>query len=343
MTDVSRWSSAPQTRNRRPRARHRNVCALGVSNQVLGGVDLDAAATLIGRPWRGLRQNQDIATLGWTTASSFYDLGYRETYRSIQTSAVGGWALLAGGTYDSNLTSIANNLAALSTRWNGKHPALVCIHHEASISATTHTPAGNQGTPQDRINAFRHARDFWDAMEATTFSKTGEYLGGPIMLVDVGWDRMFVGANGVGAPTAGDDFDAFDPDRGSSPVSAGTHIARRIGSDVYNDLGTDGELKYGTDAAILLEPIRDKARAKGVDWMIGEFGCADGARHVDHVNKAKWMDSARRFIHGQGKAGPGVCRHLFATVKSSAELYTVDSSAESLAAWNRFARDPYFA
>jgi hypothetical protein len=315
------------------------VCVLGTSNQNLPvGTTVDTFAALLGRPWRALRQNQIITNTSFgptTFPMTAYDAGMREQYREIHVAATSGaWAAMAGGSQDTNLSTLASTIAATG-RWTAERPFRVCFHHEASLTSNDIC-----GTPQDRINAWRHGRDLFDSNGWSRRSKTGAYLGGCFTFWDVGWDRMFVGLNGVGPPTAGDTFEDYDPNLGSSPAASGTSYYDGIGNDLYNENDGPGVLRYGTDAATLLDPIVERARARGVDWIMPVFGCADGATTADHRAKAAWLDSVRRYLHGLGKTGPGVCRMVCFTCEPN---YRPDSSAESLAAFRRWATDPYFA
>lgn len=336
MTDHSDVAVRPVTAQ--PiRRRARRVCYLGVSDQALGGVVLTDVEALIGRKFTGFRQNADTPP-NWSSISAhsngYTNNGRTFTYRAIQVKTSGTWAEVIAGTHDATLTTFSDAIVALPTKFNFGNPFYVCFHHEASIDSTP--LGGPSGTAQQRIDAFRHVRNHFNGRGSLHEN------GGPIMLADVGWDRMFVGANGVGGPTAGQGVNDFDPDRGSSPAAAGFSYYGPTGSDVYNPLDAPGVLRYGTDAATLLEPLRDAAIARGKNYMIGEFGCNDGSTTQDHRNKADWIDSARRFIRGQGRHGPGRCIAVLTTVKASAENYNVDSSAESLAAWRRWGRDEYF-
>lgn len=313
------------------------VSYLGYSNQVLGGVDPLVVQTQIGGAFTGLRQNQAYTTTGIATAITEYDAGRTLQYRSIQVDTLpGGWAAVTAGNADAQFTTFAQNVMANPTRWNPGNPFIVSFSHEAS------NDLGVLGTAQQEIDAYRHVRDLFDSLGATVYSKTGHYLGGPIKMAYVGWDRMFVGANGVGPPTAGQSYDDFDPDKGSSPAPAGTSYYEFAGSDVYNVVDSPGVLRYGTSAATLIQPIIDAAVARGKDWIIGEFGVGDGATAQDHTNKATVVDGTRTLLVSRGRYKPGVCRALLLTIKASAENFNVDSSAESLAAFQRLRASTYF-
>jgi hypothetical protein len=84
------------------------------------------------------------------------------------------------------------------------------------------------------------------------------------------------------------------------------------------------------------------AITRNKDFVIGEMGCEDGATTTDHTNKAAWLDSLRVGLIARGASKPGVCRALLTTIKASAENYNVDSSAESLAAYQRLGASTYF-
>lgn len=314
-----------------------------MTNQTLGGVVVTDVEVLVGRPFRGLRQNQDITVTGWSNASTFYDQGYTKTYRSIQIADVGGWAAVTAGTWDATLTSTAQNLMALSTRFNTANPALVCFHHETSLDSTQGPTPGVVGTNQEYIDAYRHVRNLFDSLGATRLTKTGTANGGPIEMAYNVWDRMLVGANGIGGPTANQGVDDLDPDKGSSPAPGGTSYYEWFSFDCYNDVQSVGVMKYGTDAATLLGPARTAAVARSKDWFMPEFGCGDGATQADHDNKAAWLDSVRLWLQGASQTSPGVCRLIDLTFKSSAEGYMVDSSPEALAAYRRLCRSEYFA
>lgn len=314
-----------------------DVCVLGYSNQVLGGVVVGDVETLIGRQFHGLRQNQAYTVTGWTTASSEYDLGRTATYRSIQFDTLtGGWAAAATGAADATLITTFNNLRTTG-RWNAANPAFICLHHEATVS-----PFGTAGfTAADYIAMWQHIVPVLDANGFTVHDRFGAFnSNGIIELCYVGWDRMFVGANGIGGPTAGQGVNDLDPDTG---LPAGQTMYRYIGSDVYNNLDSPGVLRYGTDAGVLLRPLIAAAVARNKDLIIGEMGCPDGTTTLDHQQKATWLDSLRVILDGQGNTSPGVCRAMFTTIKASTENFNVDSSAESLAAWQRIGQDAYYS
>lgn len=294
------------------------VAVLGYSNQILGGVVVGDVETLIGRSFHGLRQNQAYTSTGVATAVTEFDAGRTTSYRSIQfDTAPGGWAAVATGVADTQLTAFCNAVIA-ANRWTTQNPFLVCLHHEATLS-----PFGTAGfSAADYKAMWAHCVPM---MLAT---------GAPIAFAYVGWDRMFVGANGIGPPTAGQGVDDLDP---------GSTLYRYIGSDVYNAIDSPGVLRYGLSASTLLEPIRQAAVSRGKDWVIGEMGCEDGTTTQDHTNKAQWLDSLRVYLDGLGATSPGVCRVMLTTLKASAENYNVDSSAESIAAWQRLGHDAYYA
>lgn len=295
------------------------VCVLGYSNQNLGTTSIPAIESLMGRSFHGLRQNQQYTVTSISTAITEYDAGRTLQYRSIQfNTAPGGWAAAAAGTFDSQLVTFCNNVTAAG-RWTAQNPFWVCLHHEATTSGGVFGTAGFSAA--DHKAMWQHCVP---VMLAT---------GAPIAFAYVGWDRMFVGANGVGPPTPGESFDDLDP---------GPSFYSRIGSDPYNSVDSPGVLRYGTDAAVLLEPIRLAAVARNMDWMCGEMGCQDGATTQDHVNKAAWTDSLRTYLDGLGTIGPGVCRVLL-TTHESAGLYNADTSAESSAAWQRLGFDSYYS
>jgi hypothetical protein len=295
-----------------------DVCVLGYSNQT-SPTDIPTLEAAIGRSFHGLRQNQQYTVTSISTAITEYDAGRTLSYRSIQfNTAPGGWAAAATGTFDAQLVAFCNNVTAAG-RWTSQNPFWVCLHHEATTSGAVF------GTPG--FSAADH-KAMWQhcvpVMRAT---------GAPIAFAYVGWDRMFVGANGIGPPTAGQSFDDLDP---------GVAFYDRIGSDPYNQPDSPGVLRYGTSAATLLEPIRVAAVARNMDWMMGEMGCADGATQADHTNKAAWLDSVRVYVDGLGTTSPGVCRVLL-TTQETPSLYNWDSSPEALDAGKRFGFDSYYS
>ncbi len=295
------------------------VCVLGYSNQNLGTTDIASIETAMGRQFHGLRQNQQYTVTSVSTAISEYDAGRTFSYRSIQfNTAPGGWAAAATGAFDTQLVAFCNAVIAAG-RWTTQNPFWVCLHHEATTSGGVFGTAGYSAA--DHKAMWQHCAP---VMLAT---------GAPIKFAYVGWDRMFVGANGIGPPTAGQSFDDLDP---------GVAYYSRIGSDPYNQPDSPGVLRYGTNAATLLEPIRQAAIARNMDWMCGEMGCQDGTTTADHTNKAAWLDSLRVYLDGLGATGPGVCRALL-TTQESASLYNADSSAESLAAYVRLGHDAYYS
>lgn len=298
------------------------VIPIGYSNQNLGSTNVAAIEAILGRKFHGLRQNQQYTNptlTGPSGAIAEFDAGRTLSYRSIQfNTAPGGWAAAATGAFDSQLVAFCNNVIAAG-RWTLENPFWVCLHHEATTSG------GVFGTPG--YSAADH-KAMWQHCVPVMLA-----TGAPIRFAYIGWDRMFVGANGIGPPNAGEGFDDLDP---------GATLYSRIGSDPYNQVDSPGVLRYGTDAATLLDPIRQAAIARGMDWMIGEVGCADGATTQDHVNKAAWWDSVRQYLDAiPADAASGVCRAML-TTQESGGLYNWDSSAEATAAAARLGGDPYF-
>lgn len=309
------------------------VCVLGVSNQVLGTQTLANVEAEQGRPFRALRQNQNINTTGWSSAVGFaQDSGYRTTYRDIQLDDLDSWANVPTGGYDTQLTAIFTNLLADASEFDTVY---LTFTHETSIAGDA-----GAGTAPEFAAAFKYIRLMADAMGVSRWSVSGEWIGGPAVWCYCGWDRMFVGLNGVGPPDAADSYDTYDPDQVADP---GTSLYELVASDVYNDFDTGEDLKYGLDAATLVQPIIDAALARGKDWMIGEMGCADGTTTLSHQNKAAWLTSFADLIESCGDTGPGVCRLICTTVKISSSNFQPESSAESLAAWREFVNRPYFS
>jgi hypothetical protein len=315
------------------------VCTLGVSDQALGGVVIATVEGQIGRIFTGLRENADIST-NWVNTGSHitqYGNGKTTSYRACQNDpATETYAAAIAGTYDASWTTLVTNIRN-SGKWTPTNPFILCYGHETTVAQWAPL-----GTAQQFIDAYRHFRNLTDSLGATVRTKNGTYQGGCIVMAYVGWDRMFVGANGIGPPTAGQGVDDYDPDKGSSPAPAGSSYYEYLGSDVYNVLDSPGVLRYGTDALTLLAPLVNAAVARNKDFIIGEMGCPDGATSQDHTNKALWLDSLRLGLIARGRYKPGVCRALLTTVKASVENYNVDSSAESLAAFQRLGASTYF-
>lgn len=313
----------------------RGAITLGYSNQLV--TDPQSVERLIGRTFNGLRQNQNISVSGWSTAISEYALGRRLTYRSVDINS-GTWADVTAGTHDTELLAIASNLAAAGL-WSPSNPAYICFMHEATV-------AGNSvyGTGQDYINAYRHVVDLWDANGYTAVKKDGTANGGPIVMVLVHFQRAFTNTlelGGTETPPAGLAHADFDPDGGSSPAPGGTTYYSGIGIDGYNSITSPGHLKYGTTASNLFSGVVAQAAATGKFTFVGEFGCEDGTTTTDHTNKADWLDSCRAYF----KTLVGTqqqLRALLLTVKTSAENYNVDSSAQATAAFQRLGQDPAF-
>lgn len=298
------------------------VCVLGYSNQNLGSTNIATLESEIGRSFHGLRQNQQYTTTGLTGASGAiaeYDAGRTLSYRSIQfNTAPGGWAAAANGDFDTQLTTFCTNVIN-AARWTTENPFWVCLHHEATTSGGVFGTAGYSAA--DYKAMWAHCVP---VMLAT---------GAPIAFAYIGWDRMFVGLNGVGPPTAGEGIDDLDP---------GTAYYSRIGSDPYNTILSPGTLRYGTDAAVLLGPIVAAARSRHMDWMMGEMGCEDGSTQADHDNKKAWLDSLHAYVVALGAYGPGVCRAML-TTHESASSYQWDSSSTALTAGVSIGGDNYFS
>jgi hypothetical protein len=294
------------------------VAVLGYSNQVLGGVVVSDVETLIGRQFHGLRQNQAYTVTGVSTAVTEYDAGRTFSYRAIQFDTLpGGWAAAANGDADTQMLALCTSIINAG-RWTAQNPFVICLHHEATLS-----PFGTTGFLAADYKAM------WAHLVPLMLA-----TGAPIAFAYVGWDRMFVGSGGVGPPTAGQGIDDLDP---------GPSLYTYIGNDHYNNLDAPGVLRYGTYAGTLLNPVIAAAVARGKDFILGEMGCPDGTTTLDHQNKAAWLDSTRVILDGQGAIGPGVCRAMLTTIKASSENFNVDSSAESIAAWQRLGSDTYYA
>lgn len=308
----------------------KGAIVLGYSNQLLTGTQAQDAERLMGRTFRGLRQNQNITNSGWSTAVTEYSLGRRLTYRSVDLTS-GTWSDVTAGTHDTELLAIASNLVATGL-WSPSNPAYICFMHEASISSNS-----VYGTGQDYINAYRHVVDLWDANGYTAVKKDGTANGGPIVMVLVHFLRAFTNTlelGGTETPPAGLAHADFDPDGGSSPAPGGTTYYSGIGIDAYNSITSAGHLKYGTTASNLLDGVFTQAHNTGKFTFIGEFGCEDGTTTTDHQNKADWLDSVRVYL--SSKVGTvEQTRALLLTIKSSAENYNVDSSQQSIDAFKR--------
>src|SRR5207344_910622 len=80
-----------------------STCALGYSDQTLGGVTLAGTEALLDRHFAGLRQNADIST-NWVNTGQHiaqFDLGRKASYRAIQNDpATETYAAAIAGTYD---------------------------------------------------------------------------------------------------------------------------------------------------------------------------------------------------------------------------------------------------
>jgi hypothetical protein len=284
-----------------------------------------------------LRQNADIST-NWVNTGQHiaqFDTGRTASYRALQNDpSTESYAAAIAGTYDARFTTTVNNIVN-SHRWSTTNPFIVCYGHEVTVSSWDPL-----GTKQQFIDAYRHFRLLLDSLGASVTSVTGAAVGGPIIMAYVGWDRMFTNGT-VNSPPAGKAYSDYDPDLGSSPAPPGTTYYTLVGSDVYNNL-VSGSLQYGTNAATLLADVKAQAVARNKDWMIGEFAAADGATAQNHADKAAWLDSMRTYLDGLGTTSPGVCRYVFSTIKTDANLYNIDSSAESTAAWQRWGNDSYY-
>jgi hypothetical protein len=308
------------------------VCTLGYSNQT-SPTDIPTLEAAIGRKFHGLRQNQQITTTSWAFAISDYDAGRGPiTYRSIQISS-GHYTDITSGSLDANLTTIGNGLLA-AARWTPGH-AILTFQHETTLSSNDVF-----GTAQDYIDAFRHFRVLMDTLGITKYDRFGVYRGGPALIARTAFEREFTNGT-VNTPPAGKSFDDFDPNLGTVPTTPGIDYWELLGVDPYNDI-VSGSLRYGTDAATLLDGPRNAALARGKNWFIGEIGCMDGSTAQSHLDKAAWLDSVRTYITGLGARGPGVCKHMF-TTQETGSLYNWDSSPEALAAGKRIADSTYFA
>lgn len=311
-------------------------CILGYSNQS-GPTDIPTLEGVIGRKFHGLRQNRqltDAGALTWGTAITDYDAGRGPAnYRSIQLNT-GTYADITGGTYDATLTTWFTNLMAAG-RWTPTSPAILCFMHEVALSSNDFL-----GTSQQFIDTYRYVRNLGDTVGVSRRSKTGAWIGGPAIWAYIGWNRMFDNTP-VDTHQAGRGIDDYDPNKGTSPAPTGTSYYEIIGSDPYNDNQGTGILKYGTDAATLLAPIKAAALARNMQWMCGEMGCQDGSATADHLVKAQWLDNVRRFIVGCGRNLPGSCAYVF-TTQETGSLYNWDSSQEALQAGMLWGKEPFF-
>lgn len=311
------------------------VCTLGYSNQT-SPTDIPTLEASLGRKFHGLRQNRqltDASAQNWQTAIDDYNAGRGPiTYRSIQLNT-GLYTDVTSGVWDATLTTWFNNLKAANL-WQPGH-AILTFMHEVALASNDFL-----GTSQNFIDAYRHIRLLGDSLGVSYQSVTGHYIGGPAKWAYTGWLRQFTNGS-VDSPTAGKSYSDYDPDLGSSPAPTGTTYYDYVSVDPYNNL-VSGSLKYGTNAATLLDGPRNAAITRGKEWMIGELGCQDGATSQNNTDKAAWLDSVRVYLNGLGSHGPGVCRHLL-TTQETGSLYNWDSSAEALAAGQRLAASTYFS
>ncbi len=308
-----------------------------MTNQSLGTVVLADVEDLLGRPFVGLRQNQNVTSTSFSSASSNFDLGYVHSYRNIEPHDADAWPLTLSGNYDTDLNTIITNVTALSSKWTPEFPFIVTWHHEQTVDSGSQTGYPTAGTAQDYIDSFRYVRDLFDAAGATVYTKDGTWNGGNVIFSYVTWAKMFVG------PAAGEAYTDFDPNQGSSPAPAGTSYYELAGSDIYNPIISAGTLKYGPLPATILDPISTFAASQGMQFIIPEFGVdLNGFSDQASIDaKADFVTDFADYLETLG-SGPGGCYGLWLTFSDSGGDYRINDTPESLVAYQYLANKAWF-
>jgi hypothetical protein len=331
------------------------VCRLAYSPQEIFP-DVGSIETSFGRKFVGTRKNlnadDDMASVDNDVAAG-YQRAFRNTNAQKLVTGVKTpmlWSDFTAGTYDASVITPLGTAILNDTNFSAAKPLYYSIHHEQTINTVsqkgyTSDVAGNPGcntdaTPavatQQYIDFVRHWRVAWDTQGVSMFHRNGTYIGGPVVYWQVFFEGMFLN------PQAGLTPDDFDPNKGSSPAPAGTSYYNGVGMDAYNTI-LNGHLKYGTNAATLLDPIVAFARARNMDFILPEFGCEDdlGGTTIS-TEKGLWLNSVCDYLVALGDRSP-VCRYLgLTTGQSSGSNYYPASSPQSLAAFQRIASHPYF-
>lgn len=332
------------------------VCRLAYSPQEVFP-DVATIEGILGRKFVGARRNMN-ADDDMAQVDTDVSAGYTHAFRNTNAQKlVGGvktpmlWSDFTAGTYDASIITPLGTAILNDTNFSAAKPLLYSIHHEQTINTAsqkgyTNDTVGNPGcntdaTPsvatQQYIDFVRHWRDDWDAQGVSMFSKTGAYIGGPVLYYFVLFEGMFQN------PGAGLTPEDFDPNKGSSPAPAGTSYYNGVGMDAYNTI-LNGHLKYGTDAAKLLDPIVTFAKARNMNFILPEFGCADDlAGTTISTEKGLWLNSVWDYLMALGDTGPGICQYLGLTVgQSGGANYYPSSSPQSLAAFQKLGTLSYF-
>lgn len=312
-------------------------CILGMTNQSLGTVVLADVENLLGRPFVGLRQNQQVTSTSFTQASAQFDLGYVHSFRNIEPHDTNAWPLTLSGNYDTDLNTIITNVTALSSKWTPEFPFIVTWHHEQTVDTGTQQGYPTAGTAQDYIDSYRYVRQLFDDAGATVRKIDGTWNGGNVIFAYVTWAKMFA------SPLTGQSYNDFDPNQGTSPAPAGTSYYELAGSDIYNPIISAGTMKYGPDPATILDPIVAFAEAQGIRFIIPEFG-VDLQGFTDQASKdakANFVMDFADYLEALG-TGPGSCYGVWLTFSDSGGDYRIDDTPESLAAYQYLANKSYF-
>ncbi|MBA3690581.1 MAG: hypothetical protein H0W82_04100 [Actinobacteria bacterium] len=304
---------------------------LGVYSDESGGHTLSRLEFALGRRFTLQRINAAMTfDIPSRRDQNWADDGYR-IYHNANAETVdampwgGGWASIAHGSEDDYFHRVAAALRA-GTRFSSTDPFDLSLHHEQGVTSGAQCGVGCNGTPEDYKAFYRHVSDLFHQEEATIDE------GGPLRLV---WTPTVAQFTTDGAVQAA----ALDPDLGpdgSSVVGSYYHL---LGVDMYSRLTTGGLSIADPTAALAI--VSTYAMARGVPFVIGEYGCQDGSAPAQHERKAEYLTTTATALKSFG-TGPGGCEYWCYSHIGAGQNW-LDSSPESLAAFTAIGQDPWFA
>jgi hypothetical protein len=254
-----------------------------------GGIGQSAIEQFLGVRFLGIRRNASI----YNPIPSRADLadqaaGYFVYRNAGSLNIDGGWAGIAAGSADGYLAAAVPLIVA---NFTPERPYLFSFHHEQNVTHGVQCGIGCNGTAADYKAAFIHVVDYFRA-------------------AGVG-DRMrFVLTAGISQ------YFRNTATTGISVVDPGPGYVDIYGVDSYTYAKADGTL---TKAHPLLNLVSAYAKARGRQYMVGEWGVADNA-----AGALYWREAVAQ-IESQGLSGPGSLYALLSDVESfgAANIQTI--------------------
>ncbi len=305
---------------------------LGIFSDETGGHTLAKLESELGRTFATSRINACMEFAipsnrddGWADRGRrIYHNANAETVEA-QPIVAGGWAGIAAGALDHYFHGVA--AAALAdARFSAASPLDLSLHHEQAVVSSAQCGVGCNGAAEDYKAFFRRAAEIFHAGGATIDE------GGPLRLVWCPTITMFNGKNKVTARSV-------DPALDATGLQIGVPY-HRVGLDMYSRLGKNGLAI--TDPTASLRIVSAYAAARGVPFLIGEYGCADGLSAASHQAKADYWTLTAAALRSFGAGGPGSCETWCLSHIQSSRNW-IDSSPASLTAFKAVALDPWFS